>query len=140
MIKRAARYTAGLLLTLHALALMACGHCVEDKIAAVYDHAVVKRALGSSHQVAFFHIDGALASGNAAWRELEASAESVAGVDRGSVRISLESASLAVSFDPRRSSLAAVHKALERKLAAKKFSLLLMRVMDRPAELKTAGH
>lgn len=130
---------AGLLLALQAPAAMACGHCVEDKIAAVYDHASVTRAVGSSHQVAFFHIDGALTPGGATRRRLEAIAESVEGVDRGSVRISLESASLAVAFDPRHTSLAAVHKALEKKLAAKRLSLVLMRVMDRPAELKTVG-
>ena len=137
---RTAYFAAALLLALKLQAALACGHCVEDKIAAVYDHAVVKRALASGHQVAFFHIDGALAPGNAARRELEASAASAAGVDSGGVRISLESASLAVSFDPRRASLARVQWSLEKKLAAKKLSLFLMRVMDRPAELKTAGH
>jgi copper chaperone CopZ len=130
---------AGLLLALQAPVAMACGHCIEDKIAAVYDHAAVTRAVGSSHQVVFFHIDGALAPGSATRRELEAIVESVEGVDRGSVRVSLETTSLAVAFDPRRASLAAVHKALEKKLAARKLSLMLMRVMDSLAELKTVG-
>lgn len=136
---RAAIYTAGLLLAFEAPAVMACGHCIEDKIAAVYDHAAVTRAVGSGHQIAFFHIDGALAPGSPTRRGLEAIAESVEGVDRGSVRVSLESASLAVAFDPRRWSLGAVQKALEKKLAAKKLSLMLMRVMDSPGEFKTVG-
>ena len=31
----------------------ACGYCVEDKIAAVYDHASISRARAAKHQVAF---------------------------------------------------------------------------------------
>ena len=44
----------GLLL---AQAALACGYCVEDKIAAAYDHAVVVRAADRHHQVAFLSIE-----------------------------------------------------------------------------------
>jgi hypothetical protein len=133
---RVATAAAGLLLALQAPAALACGYCVEDKIAAAYDHAAVTRALERKHHVAFFHIDGTLAPGESTRRALEAIAESSEGVDKGSARVSVESASLAVAFDPRRTSFADVQKALERKLAAKKVSLLPLRVMDRPAEMK----
>ena len=43
----------------------ACGVCVEDKMAAVYDHTVVTRALNQKHYVAFFHVDGNLVAGEA---------------------------------------------------------------------------
>ena len=122
-----------------AAAGLACGFCVEDKIASVYDHAAVKKALGSSHHIAFFHIDGTLIPDNSVRRALQTDAESVEGVDRGSVRISLETASLSLAFDPRRTSLAAVQKALDRKLAAKKLSLFFFQVMDRPAEIKAVA-
>ena len=112
----------------------ACGYCVEDKLAAAYDHAAVTRALDQKHHVAFFHVDGPLAPGNATKRELLAIAESSAGVDKGSARVSVESASLAVAFDPRRTPLATLQKDIERKLAAKKLSLMLLQVMDRPAD------
>lgn len=111
----------------------ACGYCVEDKMAAAYDHAVVTRALAQKHHVAFFHIDGVLAPGGATNRALETIAESSTGVDKGSARVSVESASLAVAFDPRRASVADLQKAIERRLAAKKLSLMLLQVMDRPA-------
>lgn len=136
---RAAIAAAGLLLALQAPTTLACGYCVEDKIAAVYDHAAVARALGRKHYVVFFHIDGALTPGESTRRVLETIAESTEGVDKGSARASVESASLAVAFDPRRTSFAAVQKALERRLAANKLSLLPMRVMDRPAEMKTVN-
>lgn len=54
-------------------------------------------------------------------------------------KIRFSMASLAVAFDPRRTAFADVQKALERKLAAKKLSLLPLRVMDSPAELKTVN-
>ena len=40
---------AGILLVLQGTA-GACGICVEDKIAAVYDHAIVTQALGRKQQ------------------------------------------------------------------------------------------
>jgi hypothetical protein len=118
-------------LSQHALG---CGYCVEDKLAAVYDHATVTRALAQNHQVAFFHLEGELAPGPAAKRALEALANGVPGVDRGSARVSPESAALSVAFDPQRVSAAALQDALERKLAAGRKTLMLLRVMDRPAD------
>jgi hypothetical protein len=41
------------LLALRATTALACGHCVEDRMAVVYDHPVVARALGARHHVAF---------------------------------------------------------------------------------------
>ena len=113
---------------------LACGYCVEDKMAAVYDHAAITRALAQKHQVAFFHIDGALAPGAATKRALEGLANAASGVDRGTARVSLESAALSVAFDPQRTSVASLQAALERKLAASKNSLMLLQVMDRPAD------
>jgi len=119
---------AGLLAV--AQAALACGYCVEDKMAAVYDHATVTRALAQKHQVAFFHIDGALAPGAETKRALEALANAANGVDRGTARASLESAALSVAFDPQRTTIASLQAALERKLAAQKNSLMLLQVMD----------
>ena len=128
------RLLTALVLACNASAALACGYCVEDKMAATYDHAVVTRALAQKHHVAFFHIDGTLAPGAGTKRSLEAVVESSAGVDQGSARVSVESASLSVAFDPQRTPVAALQSALERKLAAKKVSLMLLQVMDRPAD------
>ena len=116
-------------------AAYACGHCVEDKIAGVYDHAAVTRAIGSRHTVVFFAIDGTLRPGQPARLKIEKIAASVAGVDPGSVRVSMELASLAIAFDPKRTGLAQVQKDLDRKLGALGLSLLAMRVMDSPGDL-----
>ena len=129
------RLLAALLLAGADQAALACGYCVEDKIASTYDHAVISRALGKKHHVAFFHIDGPLAPGVGTKPALEAAAESVAGVDKGSVRVAVETLTLSLAFDPRQTSLVAVQSALEKKLAAKKLSLMPLRIMDRPGDL-----
>lgn len=114
-----------------------CGVCIEDRIAAVYDHAVVSRALGAKHQVAFFHVDGPLAAD--AGKSVAALAGSASGVDRGSARVSAQSRTLSVAFDPRRTSFAQLQGLLERKLAPKGFSLLPLKLMERPAEWADAS-
>ena len=110
----------------------ACGYCVEDKVAAVYDHAVVTRALADGHMVIFFAIGGTLRTKRVA---LESIAESVPGVDKGSARAAVELASLSVAFDPRRASLTTVQRHLDRKFAALGLSLAVLRTMDKPGEL-----
>ena len=113
---------------------LACGFCVEDKMAAVYDHAIVTRALARKHQVAFFHIEGPIDPGAGSRRALEDLANSATGVDRGTARVSPESASLSVAFNPRRSTVASLQATLERKLAARKNSLMLLDVMNQPKD------
>jgi hypothetical protein len=125
------RWAAALMLALQGAAAGACGYCIEDKVAAVYDYAVVTKALGRSHHVAFFGIDGPLVAGKATQRELAAMVEATGGVDKGSARVSVESAALSFGFDPARAPLAKVIKALEASLAAKGLSLLPLQVMDR---------
>ena len=129
------RYLPALVLTSSVTAASACGYCVEDKIAAVYDHAAVSRALQENRTVVFFAIDGALRTGEAEKRKLEGIVASVPGVDRQSVRLSIELATLALAFDPRRANLGQVQNVLDRKLAALGLSLLAMRVMDKPGDL-----
>ena len=114
----------------------ACGVCVEDKIAAVYDHAVVSKALAQKHCVAFFHLEGSLHAGEATRRALETISAASRGADKGSVRVSVESASLAVAFDPRRTPVMALQKDLERRLAAQNLSLMLMQVLERPSDVR----
>ena len=134
-----AKYLFALVLALHGTTALACGHCVEDKIAAVYDHANVMQALERKHPVTFFAIDGLLLPTESTRRMLETLAESVIGVDKGSARVSVESAALTVAFDPQRTTFAAVQKALDRKFIGKKLTLQPLRIMDKPAQLKAAS-
>ena len=120
---------AGFLLSLQAFA---CGYCVEDKIAATYDHAVITRALTNGRHVVFFHVDGAPVS-----RAVLEQAASGRGIEKGSARISPDALTLALAFDPRRISLVELNAQLDRKLAKHKASLLPLRLMERPADLQT---
>jgi len=122
-----------------ASAAYACGYCIEDKIAAVYDHAVVTRAASQKHQVVFFALEGQIPAGEESRRTLEAVVESVAGVDKGSARVSVAGASLSAAFNPRRTPFASMERALSRKLAPRGLAVAIMRVMDQPAELKPVG-
>lgn len=102
---------------------LACGYCVEDKIAAVYDHAAVSEAAARRQSVAYFAIDGGIRGTR---EHLLKTVASVPAVQKGSARVSVESGSLAIVFDPRRASLAVVQRALEERLRPLGLSLLLL--------------
>ena len=121
-----------------SLPALGCGHCVEDKIASVYDHAVVTQALAGKRHVAFFAIDGNFTPADGA-RTARDAAQSAYGVVQGSVRVSGQTASLSVAFNPQHVSFATLEKQLRRKLTPKGISLLALRVMERPVELKTVS-
>ena len=134
---RARSAIAGLLLALSAPGAVACGYCVEDKIASTYDHAVVTSALARKHHIAYFHIDGPVLPGDDTRRMLEKVAESTPGIDKGTVRVAVETLTISFAFDPQRSPLVAVHAALDKKLAGRKLALMPLRIIDKEAELKT---
>ena len=108
--------------------VLACGVCVEDKIASTYDHALIQKTLARQHRVAFFHIDGPVTADAKRW--LEATIAGTAGIDKGSGRVAVHTSTLSVAYDPKRTSLVEVQAALEKKIAAKNLSLLLLRELD----------
>jgi len=107
---------------------LACGVCVEDRVAAAYDHAVVTRSLEREHEVVFLAIEGDLAVSARLSREIRGALDS-AGIDRGSARVSLSSASLSFAYDPKRRKLAPIISALEKSPALKGLRLSLLRVI-----------
>ena len=111
---------------------LACGYCVEDKIAATYDHAVVTKAFAAKHHVAFLHVDG-LATDR---KVLERAIYSVPSVDRGTVRVSADLLTVSFAYDPARETLGAIHARIEKRLAQQKLSLMPFQVMERPDDLK----
>src|SRR3954471_6185500 len=110
---------------------LACGYCVEDKIAATYDHAVITHALAQKHHVAFMHVDGAATSA----KVLEDAIYGVRGVDRGTVRVSADLLTVSFAFDPARSTLGVIHARAETNLDAMLISLMPFEVMERPYKL-----
>jgi copper chaperone CopZ len=97
---------------------LGCGYCVEDKIAAAYDHAVVAQALARGHDVAFIAYEVRVLRAKHDESTIKRAIERIAGIDHGSVRMSTASESLSVAFDPKRLPLRKLATALDRELAA----------------------
>jgi hypothetical protein len=117
-----------LLLMLGSAASFGCGYCVEDRIAAVYDHALMQRSLASGHPVLFFAWDGPLMRNEISRQKIMAIAVAVAGVDKDSTRVSVEPAAVAIAFDPQQSNATAVEAALQKKLQSLKISVVRLHV------------
>ena len=127
-----------LLLALQPQPAFACGYCVEDRIAATYDFAVVSHALDQRHQVAFFAIQGGQAARGISSESISGLLEGTRGIDRNSVRVSVDSESLSFAFDPSRTLLAPIVNAVDVKLGAKGLSLAPLRVLDSTSYAKPA--
>lgn len=122
-------------LLLAAQGAMACGYCVEDKVAMVYDHSVIVRALNKRHEVVFLAVEGPLAASPGLQGELERAIESTPGVDRRSARVSLAGASLSFAYDPARAPLGSILRSLDKNLGVKGIRTTLLRIMsEKPGE------
>jgi hypothetical protein len=119
-----------------ASAAYACGHCIEDRMAAVYDHAVLTRASAARHKVAFFAVLGTVPPDYATAQAIRREVEQVPGVNRNSVRYSSELASLSLSFDPGAVRYAALERALNTALAGRGLKLGLINIVDRPSQIR----
>jgi len=97
--KFAARWV-GAALMLPALTL-ACGACVEDKMAATYDYEVSQRAAAEHRTVVYCDVQGQVDA-----RRLRSAASQVAGLDPGSIRTSSEPAAMSFALDTKASTAA----------------------------------
>jgi hypothetical protein len=93
-------------------AARACGACVEDKIAATYDHGVVERAAASGDVMVFCEVTGALDV-----QRLRAAVQRVRGVAPQSVRVSAQPAAMSFALDPRVLSPRGAVQAAQRSMA-----------------------
>ena len=110
------------------LAAQACGVCVEDKIAAAYDHAVVERAREKGEVVVFAQVRGPGTSAQSVGAAREA-AKRVRGVAARSVRASEALEAVSFALDPRVRSPEAALSAVERVAGTAALRLELLKVM-----------
>ena len=82
------------------LLAMACGVCLEDKVAATYDHALVQRALAQHRVVVFAEPRASLDA--KALKAVAAKAARARGVDAATVKTSASPASVSFVLDPKR--------------------------------------
>ena len=105
-------WAAGLAVLSFAGSAWACGHCLEDRIASVYDHALVERSHRQGRTIMYLRWDGPVVRDAAMARAMAAAAAGVAGVKALDVRVALEPPTLAVPYDPRRMTAEALEQAL----------------------------
>lgn len=113
-------------------AASACGHCVEDKIAATYDYGVVIRARAVGHRVYYFEVVGRVRPGDEGLaRELTAALGAAVGVDEGTARVSLDPAAVSFAAAPGAGVASRIARAVEARLRGR--GLLLRPLVDRTA-------
>ena len=123
------RAAVALALALASTNSLACGVCIEDRVAAVFDNATVQAAVAKKRHLAFFGIEGSLPATPESRTAILAALQSGGGI-RGTARVSLESASASTAYDPTRTSLADLKAGAEKRLAAKGLQLTAFRVID----------
>jgi len=88
-----------------------CGVCVEDKVAATYDYAVVQKAAATGKAMVYCEVKGPFDA-----RRLRNAARQVRGLDTASVRVSPQPAAMSFALDTAQqspqSAVAALQKAL----------------------------
>jgi len=99
------------LVALAPAASLACGACVEDKIAATYDHGVAEQAAANGDVIVFCEVTGSLDA-----QRLKQAVRRVHGVKPQSVRVSAQPAALSFTVDPRAHSPQAAVEAAQRSL------------------------
>ena len=85
---------AALAVGLAPTASWACGACVEDKMAATYDHAVVKTAASQGKSMVFCEVRGQVLP-----QRLRKAVARVAGVDLASIRTSTSPPAVSFALD-----------------------------------------
>jgi hypothetical protein len=79
---------------------LACGVCLEDKVAATYDHALVERALRNGRVVVFAEPRAPVDERRL--KSFAAAAARAPGVDAATVKTSAAPATVSFVLDPRR--------------------------------------
>lgn len=88
-----------LVVSIAASSAMACGACIEDKVAATYDHAVIERATSKGNVVVFCELKGRIDPSR-----LKEATRHMMGVDTTSVRVAQAPPALSFALDAARQS------------------------------------
>ena len=129
------RLAIATVLALSGMNAAACGYCIEDRVAAVYDQKVVDRSRASHRTVAFLSIEGSVRD-DAASRRAFIAALQRAGAADGSARVALPNAACSLAFDPARTSLDKVVAAANRGLAGQGVVVAPLRVIDAGGKMR----
>jgi hypothetical protein len=111
-----------------APAAHACGVCIDDKVAAAYDHAVLEQARARGQVVVFAEVQGRGTAAQLVGAARKA-ASRVPGVAPGSVRAADAPAALSFALDDRVRSPGQALAAVEKGAALAQVRLALLKVM-----------
>ena len=78
----------------------ACGYCLQDRIASVYDHVLVAKTKQLNQKMLYLVWDGPAARDETTKRHLIAIASRLQGVTKGSVRVALEPPTIGLAYQP----------------------------------------
>ena len=78
----------------------ACGYCLQDRIASVYDHVLVAKTKQLNQKILYLVWDGPAARDETTKRHLIAIASRLQGVTKGSVRVALEPPTIGLAYQP----------------------------------------
>jgi hypothetical protein len=126
--RRIAASAAAWALALAAPAANACGVCIDDKVAAAYDHAVLEQARARGQVVVFAEVRGRGTAAHFVGAARKAAAR-VRGVAPGSVRVADAPAALSFALDAGVLSPDRALAAVEKGAVASGVRLALLKVM-----------
>ena len=78
----------------------ACGYCLQDRIASVYDHVLVAKTKQLNQKMLYLVWDGPAARDEITKRHLLAIVSRVRGVTKDSVRVALEPPTIGLAYQP----------------------------------------
>ena len=78
----------------------ACGYCLQDRIASVYDHVLVAKTKQLNQKMLYLVWDGPAARDETTKRHLLAIVSRIRGVTKDSVRVALEPPTIGLAYQP----------------------------------------
>jgi hypothetical protein len=121
---------AGAILLLVAGRALACGHCIEDRVAMVYDYAVEQQAEREGLDIAYLGIDGTVSDDT-----LRAALAGEAGIAVATLRIAAAPRAAAFAWNTRETGLDALLARANERLAAGGAALVVLRTWSAGAGL-----
>ena len=120
----------GALLVLAAGPALGCGHCIEDRVAIVYDYAVEQQALREGLDIAYLGVEGAAPDAT-----IRAALAEQPGVAARTLRIASEPRAVAFAWNTRETALAPLLARANGRLAAGGAALVVLRTWSAGAGL-----
>jgi hypothetical protein len=119
---------AGCVLAAAFGAAFACGVCIDDKVAAAYDHDVVQRAVQAGRLVVFCELSGPFEARSLAPHAKKAAA-TLPGVDPSSIRTSNDLPVISFTIDPARQTPDTAVAALRSRLTGERIVPTLLKAL-----------